>query len=206
LRQQLLDSFHPTHQQPASKVDQRLVVGLPQRVAAIVEGAKGVVIGKREPNVGFAIAVAEALYVASTGNSAAPPPAPSNEMRGPSTEDQEGPTSPSITDKVVVNPKRLDPWQKELSQSLAALPEWVAITDSGNQEGEEDANRSTLSQMLSVQYAELGGPRPMRQTPLFEMDAELAALGGGGQMISGQELLALLRGLNVSGMAAGQQG
>ena len=47
---------------------------------------------------------------------------------------------------------------------------------------------------------DLGGPRPERHIAQTDMDAELAALGGNGQMISGQELLALLRGISFGRM------
>ena len=79
-------------------------------------------------------------------------------------------------------------------------------TGAGCKESGATAAEGPLPALLAAQCAELGGPRPLRHSASMEMDAELAALGGSGQLISGQELLALLRGLSSGQHSAPDRG
>lgn len=108
--------------------------------------------------------------------------APSSSLMGPGT--------PPGSTKRDISPSSLEPWQTELAEALAGSSSWITFIE---EEG-------PLDSLLTAQQMELAGPRPLRMNFQSDMDAELAALGGAGQMISGQELLALLRGLSFGRM------
>ena len=100
-------------------------------------------------------------------------------------------TNPTTSTTTTTEPPPRTEWQKELAATLEGMPAWASFA----------ADQGTLANLLAVQNMELGGPRPVRLDAAGEMEAELAALGGSGQMISGQELLALLRGLSFGRMS-----
>ena len=197
---------------------------VPATVAEIASASQGVKIGDRPPHAGFAIAVAEILCIAARGGAQQPPPAlpppddtaettfssPNQQIEeeddenedkeertspaGPSTpgDEKENTTTTATlpTAEVAVQTPSLAPWQQDLATTLEGSPQWMSFV---REEG-------PLAGLLTAQQMELGGPRPQRLGPQAEMEAELAALGGNGQMISGQELLALLRGLSFGRM------
>lgn len=164
---------------------------LPKRLSEIIEAAAPLPIGKRPSNVGFAVAMADTLATAASGATLVPPlvTATSGDL---DADDKEQPTVAS-PDENAPPAAPLAPWQTELGKELDAVGEWSGLVAPGG----------ALEQLLKAQRSELGGPRPSRPGPPGDMDAELAALGGGGQMISGQELLALLRGLSMGAPGRG---
>jgi hypothetical protein len=85
-------------------------------------------------------------------------------------------------------------WHRELASALNLVSDWE-VTASLNQ---SSGSKSSLAVELAVQRSELAGPRPVRQ-PSLDLDPDNALFRGGGQMISGQELLSLLRGLSLKG-------
>ena len=200
---------------------------IPRILAAIASGAQGVSIGLRPPHTGFAIAVADILFTASTGKSLGKIPdsedsssggifeggplqgesgqQPPVEIDDQRNEDEDdgglpgvelssayplGPGTPPGSSKRDLISHPVEPWQGELAAGLWNIPSWVAFVE----------KEGPLDSLLTAQQQELAGPRPLRMNLQADMDAELAALGGAGQMISGQELLALLRGLNYGRM------
>jgi hypothetical protein len=172
--------------------------GLPGRVAAVASAAQGVSVGLRPAHTGFAVAVAELLCVAATGDAPGGPPPPSDASADDDTpaaaaEELETPTTSTAQPSTAAKKpeEELAPWQRDLAAALATEPAWGTFT----------AEEGPLAALLTAQQAELGGPRPQRAGSGSDMDAELAALGGSGQMISGQELLALLRGLSFGRMS-----
>jgi len=201
---------------------------IPAKIAGIASAAQGVSIGLRPPHTGFAVAVGEVLCTAARGKSpggaATVPASPShgaspleggeevvigkveeveedageaeettNEENTAAKEEEQGKTpdaKPTPESRPSTPPIVLSSWQQALSSSLDSIPAWPAFV---SEEG-------PLALHLTAQNMDLGGPRPERHITQMDMDAELAALGGNGQMISGQELLALLRGLSFGRM------
>jgi len=192
---------------------------IPAKIAAIASAAQGVSIGLRPPHAGFAVAVGEVLCTAARGKSpgaalATVPSSPSKEdspveggggggetIVGKVEEVAEGAAKETETKQEIITatpgrprppspPIVLSTWQHALSSSLDSIPAWSAFV---SEEG-------PLAFHLTAQHMDLGGPRPERHIAQTDMDAELAALGGNGQMISGQELLALLRGISFGRM------
>lgn len=197
---------------------------IPAKIAAIASAAQGVSIGLRPPHTGFAVAVGEVLCTAAKGKSpggvATVPPSPSTGASSVVVEEEEaiigkveevvedageagGTTNqekaaareeqkikPTSGSRPPSPPIVLSPWQQALSSSLDSIPTWSAFV----------SEKGPLALHLTAQQMDLAGPRPQRHVAQTDMDAELAALGGNGQMISGQELLALLRGLSFGRM------
>jgi hypothetical protein len=202
---------------------------IPSKIAGIASAAHGVSIGLRPPHTGFAVAVGEVLCTAARGKSPGGvptvPSSPVNEEGASSVEGEEeqlgkieevveegekseGEEKTAAAEEEAKKeeekeeqekqpprppspPIILAPWQTSLSSSLDAIPTWPAFV---SEEG-------PLALHLTAQQMDLAGPRPQRHIPQTDMDAELAALSGNGQMISGQELLALLRGLSFGRMS-----
>jgi hypothetical protein len=191
---------------------------IPAKIAAIASAAHGVSIGLRPPHTGFAVAVGEVLCTAAKGKSpGGVPTAPSSPSNGASsvegelgkieeveegedaldaaaaakTTKEEEEEATSAAARPASPPIILSPWQINLASALDSIPTWPAFVS------EEGA----LALHLTAQQMDLAGPRPQSHITQNDMDAELAALGGNGQMISGQELLALLRGLSFGRMS-----
>lgn len=138
--------------------------------------------GQRSPGAAFAISFLELLASAALEQAESPP---TSEERSVGVEDVE--------------------WRQNLASALRSFPEWEELT-SLSQTSQASEKQSSLAAELKVQHAELAGPRPVRQTPpLDNLDPEFGLFRGGGQMISGQDLLALLRGLSVKGGHGGSE-
>lgn len=86
-------------------------------------------------------------------------------------------------------------WHRELASALNRISDWESVASLNQSSGNK---QSSLAVELAVQHLDLAGPRPVRQ-PSLDLDPENALFPGGGQMISGQELLSLLRGLSLKG-------
>ncbi|KAI3424317.1 hypothetical protein D9Q98_009870 [Chlorella vulgaris] len=224
-------------------------VHVAEEAAAIGAAAKAAPsVGKRPPNVGFALAVAQMLHVAATGevlgaNSQAAPAAaegaatqegqgaeagaagggsPSGtqqqqQQQGSAAADspQAGPSPPQasssqpspaagesaaggggVSGQAAGGPERSD-WQVQLAAQLQASPAWAQFSSGPD---------CLLRQLLGEHVGDLGGPRPTAQPPPpppGEGEEEEAGGVSSGQVISGQELLMMLRGLNLGGFHGG---
>ncbi|KAL4431459.1 hypothetical protein ABPG75_006715 [Micractinium tetrahymenae] len=87
-------------------------------------------------------------------------------------------------------PDEGDGWERQLQLALATAEQWVEFSSGPD---------SLLRRMLDEQVGDLGGPRP-RPGAEPEPDSDEGD-GGHGQIISGQELLMMLRGLNLGGFS-----
>ncbi|KAL4421761.1 hypothetical protein ABPG77_009744 [Micractinium sp. CCAP 211/92] len=87
-------------------------------------------------------------------------------------------------------PDEGDGWERQLQLALATAEQWVEFSSGPD---------SLLRGMLGEQVGDLGGPRPRPGAPP-EQDSDEGE-GGHGQIISGQELLMMLRGLNLGGFS-----
>lgn len=116
-------------------------------------------IGRRRPNVGFMLAIAELLQSTATGIADIAEPEPAEE------EDT----------------RSLEEWQVQLKTALEAIEGWT------------DFSNNALVELIGEQRGDIAGPKPEKRI----LGADLGSYGSGGQVISGQDLLAMLRGLHV---------
>ncbi|GAB4816319.1 hypothetical protein N2152v2_003365 [Parachlorella kessleri] len=165
--------------------------------AQIASGARDVPVGKRSPHVGFALAASELLQAAASREMVGSAGGGSDEANGSEQHEeqhqreqpkgQERPT-PGAQQAKEEQPaseqqqeEEVHSWHADLRALLAACERWQGFTGQGG----------PLPDLLEEQQGELGGPKPGREPERGDEGEEA------GHIISGQELLMMLRGLNM---------
>ncbi|EFN51630.1 hypothetical protein CHLNCDRAFT_140055 [Chlorella variabilis] len=121
-------------------------------------------------------------------NPLAPPPGARGLRRTPSQPSLAKVASHAVADL----PEEEEPWEVLLQAQLATADPWVEFSTGPD---------CLLRRMLEEHVGDLGGPRPRPGAPPPGEEEEDGA--GQGQVISGQELLMMLRGLNLGGFSGG---
>ncbi|GBF90098.1 hypothetical protein Rsub_02806 [Raphidocelis subcapitata] len=153
---------------------------LHEALAAIAEQSAGKPMGQRPGRAGLAARVAQVLLAAS--GAAAPADAEAAGGAASAGGKQEAGGGEPAAAPGEARPPRPPP-NEALAQLLAASARWSAAAAPGG----------ALSSLLAEQEGDLCGPRPQRVEPLSEEGGEVGDAIGGGSVISGEQLLAMLQ-------------
>jgi len=225
--------------------DEGIVERLAVWAVGVVEKTReeGVPIGKRAPDVGFALAVVELLQSTAVGTEdivemVNGPLQVKHEDEDDDSEEEDGAEKKKKRKEAEKKKKKkkkmekqqarplpeVEPWQQDLARVLEkAVPDWKDhFLSSKKKDDDDDASSSSSSPasttaplilaMLAEQRGDLGGPRPEKRFQFTESSfsgLNLSSLTGGGgdgngqQGITSQELLMMLRGLQMASSGGG---
>jgi hypothetical protein len=138
-------------------------------------------MGQRPGRAGLAARLAAVLLSATGALSEALPPLAAGDEEGSGSASGDGgkPGSKAASEAATAPPPR----NEALANALAGSGAWAAATSPGG----------VLSALLSEQRGELCGPRPARLEAMSEEGGEVGDALGGGSVISGEQLLAMLQ-------------